>query len=284
MEEKKASSKKKVIWIVLIVIIGAAVAVAAWFLIKRQKQINLLLSEATKNIEAEKYDAAAANYDALDGLKYNTSKLRKELKTRKEVDAIVKEAETSFSSGKYDDALEKYESLDTIDYATDELKEIAEKKKKLGEAETNVELNYEKADFDKVEECYDQLDQLGEDTSAKREILDYDRENYDTVHEFHSVLSSAYEKTQSSFVSNYEIISSMAAVYNKLDKIEYMNGSRVSNYAQSIRGNLMYEAFRSQYINNTSTNFDYYLTDWGYTYIINTYLEELIKEEYPFKD
>ena len=148
---------------------------------------------------------------------------------------------------------------------------------------TQVDEAYAKFDFDGIEECYDTLDGLQYDTSKQREILEYDRLVYADAYAYYQAINDVDERLHNGDYSSLRaLMNKMITPTKNFEALEINNDSKIGKYISNVRNNIMYTMFNSEFVNSTEYDLDYYLTSWGYVTILETYTEEIVKEEFPY--
>lgn len=157
------------------------------------------------------------------------------------------------------------------------------RQEKIQEILSDVDKYYAVGDFEKIEDSYDKLDELKYDTSKKRKVLMYDEETYSAVNDFYNAFNSAKSQlSDNSYSSLRDLLNSLKTPMNKLDKLEVNMDSEIGKYVYNIKGNIMYTTFKSEYIDNEELDVDYWLTTLTYDTLITTYVDEILKVEYPY--
>ncbi|MCI8326699.1 MAG: cbb3-type cytochrome oxidase assembly protein CcoS [Lachnospiraceae bacterium] len=142
---------------------------------------------------------------------------------------------------------------------------------------------YKDFDFEGIEECYDALDTLEYDVSKQREILEYDRKVYEDAYAYYVAINNVNDKLHTGGYSSLRnLIDTMKTPTRNFEALEINTDSEIGKYIGGVKSNIMYETFNSEYVNSTKYNLDYGLTSWGYAYVIETYTEQIAKEESVF--
>ena len=142
-----------------------------------------------------------------------------------------------------------------------------QKEEKIANYLSEADTFYSECDFDKVEECYDSLESLGYDVSSQREILEYDREVFDSAYNFNCVLTDCVEKMSDS-PSLSETTTLILAFDNALEQLEKQKineNSKLGKYIQDIEDNFTYREAFDTLVNivneyGDSIYFSYYAT------------------------
>lgn len=162
---------------------------------------------------------------------------------------------------------------------------VQEKKRqeKIQTILSDVDEYYAEGDFKNIEASYDKLDQLKYDTGKKRIILQYDEEVYDVVNDFVNTLNDVKSKLdKNSYSSLRGLLNSLKTPMNKLEKLEVNTDSEIGKYVSGVTSNIMYTAFKSEYIYNETLDVDYWLTKSTHDSLITTYVDEILKVQYPY--
>ncbi len=148
---------------------------------------------------------------------------------------------------------------------------------------TQVDEAYAIFDFDGIGKCYDALDDLYYNTSKQREVLEYDRKVYTEAYAYYVAIKDVDKKLHNGdYGSLRALINKMTTPTKNFEALEINNDSKIGKYISDVRSNIMYTMFNSEFVNSTEYDLDYYLTSWGYEYILKTYTEEILKENFPY--
>lgn len=140
-------------------------------------------------------------------------------------------------------------------------------------------------DLEGVSVCYDELDALNYDTAYLRTILDYDISVYDDVKVFYDTFKDVDDKLHNNGYSSLEhLINTLREPIETFDALKINQGSEFGKYIYNIRNNMMYMAFKMQYINGNDLDLDYGLTSSGYAFLIETYTERIVEEPFPYSE
>lgn len=116
----------------------------------------------------------------------------------------------------------------------------------------------------------------------QKEIQNYDESVYETVINFHDTFESVDERIRTRNYTSLEgLIETLEKPINDFDNLLINEESEYGQYIKSVKNNIMYTTFKSQYIENDSLDLDYGLTSGGYAYLITIYTEEILKIELP---
>lgn len=158
-----------------------------------------------------------------------------------------------------------------------------ERQEKIESLLTQVDEAYSIFDFDGIEECYNALDDLRYDTSKQREILEYDRMVYTDACAYYQAISDVDKRLHNGdYTSLRALMNKMITPTKNFEELEINTDSEIGKYISNVRNNIMYTIFNSEFVNSTEYDLDYYLTSWGYVTILETYTEEIVKEEFPY--
>ena len=142
---------------------------------------------------------------------------------------------------------------------------------------------YSSGDFDGVEKCYDSLDELHYNTSSQRVILEYDRSVYPAAYAYYKAINDVDEKLHTgNYYSLRKLMNTMKEPTKAFEALEVNTDSKLGQYIDNIKNNIMYQTFNSEVIYNTTYDMDYWLTTDGYAYVFETYTEILVEEPFPY--
>lgn len=142
---------------------------------------------------------------------------------------------------------------------------------------------YASFDFEGVEKCYNSLDELQYDTSKQRKILEYDKSVYEDAYAYYTAVNNVNSRLYKKEYDSLELlVNTLRTPTKNFEKLEINTDSKIGMYISNVRNNVMYNTFNSEFINNTEYDLDYGLTTAGYAYVIETYMEQITKEKFPY--
>ena len=138
-------------------------------------------------------------------------------------------------------------------------------------------------DFENVLKCYGQLEESGYDTAGLKELAEYDQKVYGDARTFYETLKEVDDKLHSSdYTSLRKLVDTLIEPMKKFDALEINTDSQLGQYINTMRSHIMYSSLQSEYVNSTNYDLDYGLTSWGFAFCIETYTEQLVKENFPY--
>ncbi len=161
-----------------------------------------------------------------------------------------------------------------------EKKEI-ERKETIDRILNEIKDDYKSGNLNAVSELCDQLDDLDYDTSEIREILEYDLSVYEAVNGYYNSLKKFADSVSGGGSIN-SAISTFKTATDKFDLLPIDTASEYGRYIQTIRNNPMYISLKADILEDTKTDYDYYLTRDVYVYIIDSYTDELLSHSLPY--
>ncbi len=148
---------------------------------------------------------------------------------------------------------------------------------------TQVEELYVSFDFDAIEKCYDELYELQYDVSEQREILDYDRSVYKDAYAYFEAINDFSDKlNKGGYGSLRTLVDTMKKPTKNFLALEINLDSEIGKYIGVVRDSIMFTMFNSEFVNSEKYNLDYRYTKKDYEYIIDSYTDAIIKEEFPY--